>query len=76
MVKLSLNKSQFATKWTTLFSFLGDCVKPNVIESLSDGVAKKVAEGLMMAHLISTLPIVLNAPNQYIEGLLGLEHSA
>ena len=29
----------------------------------------------MMAHLISTLPIVLNAPNQYIEGLLGIEQS-
>ena len=57
-----------------LFSYLGDCVKPNVIESLSDGAARRVAEGLMMAHLISTLPIVLNAPNQYIEGLLGIEH--
>ena len=56
----------------THLSYLGDCVRPNVIESLSEGPAKSVAEGLMMAHLVSTLPIVLNAPNQYIEGLLGI----
>ena len=64
--------STFETIQFTLLSYLGDCVRPNVIASLSEGPAKSVAEGLMMAHLVSTLPIVLNAPNQYIEGLLGI----
>ena len=68
--------STFETIQTALLSYLGDCVRPNVIESLSEGPAKSVAEGLMMAHLVSTLPIVLNAPNQYIEGLLGIGSEA
>jgi vesicular inhibitory amino acid transporter len=53
---------------------LGDCIQKNVIASLSAGPAKKAAEGMIMVHLISTLPIVVNAPNQYLENVLKIPH--
>ena len=31
---------------------------------------KKIAEGVMMVHLISAVPIVVNPPNQYFEELM------
>ncbi len=54
---------------------LGDCVAKNVVESLSEGPAQKAAAGLIMVHLISTLPILINAPNQYFEELFKIPHS-
>ena len=51
---------------------LGDCMSDNMLQSMSDGIMKKIAEGLMMVHLISAVPIVVNPPNQYFEELMGI----
>jgi len=37
---------------------------------MSNGYMKKIAEGVMMVHLISAVPIVVNPPNQYFEELM------
>lgn len=52
------------------YSLLGDCVKPDMLEGMSNGYTKKAAEGVMMLHLISAVPIVINPPNQYFEALM------
>ena len=54
---------------------LGDCVRPVIIKNLRLGLAKRAANGLMATHLISAFPMVVNAPNQYLEGLLGIPQS-
>ena len=51
---------------------LGDCMKDNMLQSMSNGVTMKIAEGVMTAHLISAVPIVVNPPNQYFEEMLGI----
>ena len=43
-----------------------------MISSMSDGITKKVAEGVMMAHLITAVPIVVNPPSQYFEELMDI----
>ena len=54
---------------------LGDCVQPVVIENLRLGAVKRAANGLMATHLASAFPMVVNTPNQYLEGLLGIPQS-
>ena len=54
---------------------LGDCVQPVVIENLRLGAVKRAANGLMATHLTSAFPMVVNTPNQYLEGLLGIPQS-
>ena len=54
---------------------LGDCVQPVVIENLRLGAVKRAATGLMATHLVSAFPMVVNTPNQYLEGLLGIPQS-
>ena len=49
---------------------LGTCVNENVIMSMSDGGLKTAAECVVLLHLISALPIVINPPSQYFEELL------
>ena len=52
------------------YFLLGDCVQTNMLEGMSNGYMKKVAEGVMMVHLISAVPIVVNPPSQYFEELM------
>ena len=47
-------------------------MKDNMLQSMSDGVMMKIAEGVMTVHLISVVPIVVNPPNQYFEEMLGI----
>ena len=54
---------------------LGDCVQPVIIENLRLGAVKRAANGLMATHLVSAFPMVVNTPNQYLEGLLGIPQS-
>ena len=43
-----------------------------MISSMSDGLMKKFAEGVMMVHLITAVPIVVNPPSQYFEELMDI----
>jgi len=49
---------------------LGDTVENNVVESLCNGTIKIVVEVLLLLHLVSAFPIMLNPPNQFFEELL------
>ncbi|XP_023328375.1 amino acid transporter ANT1 isoform X2 [Eurytemora carolleeae] len=51
---------------------LGDAVKGNIVDSMCNGNVKIAVECLLLAHLISAFPIVVNPPNQFIEGVLGI----
>ena len=59
---------------TTLVGYflIGDCIQTDMISSMSNGLTKQIAEGVMMAHLISAVPIVVNPPNQYFEELMNI----
>ena len=65
----------YATLTIVSYMSLGDCLQPVVIANLKRGHAKHAANGLMATHLVSAFPIVVNAPNQYLEGLLGIPQS-
>ena len=52
------------------YFLLGDCMQTNMLDAMSNGYVKKVAEGMMMVHLISAVPIVVNPPSQYFEELM------
>ena len=52
------------------YYFLGDCVQDNMIASMSVGTMRKIAEVVMMIHLITAVPIVVNPPSQYFEELM------
>ena len=54
---------------------LGDCVNENIIFSLSKGPAKIAAETVLLLHLISAMPIVINPPSQYFEEIMGIPKS-
>jgi len=53
---------------------LGKCVDENVIESMSDGGLKTAAEIVILLHLVAALPIIINPPSQFFEGLLKIPH--
>ena len=38
--------------------------------------ARNAASGLMIVHLVSTLPIAISPANQYLEGVLGISPCA
>ncbi len=50
----------------------GDCVKEDIIKSLTPGHITTACQILMMIHLITIFPIMINAPNQYLEQLLNI----
>jgi hypothetical protein len=54
---------------------LGDCVNDNIIMSLSDGPVKTAAEAVLLLHLVTALPIVINPPSQYFEEILHIPKS-
>ena len=54
------------------YFLIGDCIQTDMISSMSNGLTKQIAEGVMMAHLISAVPIVVNPPNQYFEELMNI----
>ena len=49
---------------------LGDCVQTNVLLSMSDGPLKIASECVILLHLVSALPIVINPPSQFLEEIL------
>jgi len=51
---------------------LGDSVSSNIVETMCDGPIKIVVEVLLLLHLISAFPIVVNPSNQFCEGLLNI----
>ena len=59
----------FPTAAVGYFS-LGNCVKENVILSMSDGGLKMAAECVILLHLVSALPIIINPPSQFFEEIL------
>lgn len=54
---------------------LGDCVNDNIIMSLTKGPARIAAEIVLLFHLISAMPIVINPPSQYFEEIMGIPKS-
>ena len=52
------------------YFMLGSCLEYNVFDSLSQGPIKVAAQSLFTIHLITAFPLILNSPNQYIEGAL------
>ena len=52
------------------YFMLGSCLEYNVFDSLSQGPIKIAAQSLFTIHLITAFPLILNSPNQYIEGAL------
>ena len=59
----------FPTAAVGYFS-LGTCIEDNVIMSMSNGGLKTAAECVILLHLVTALPIVINPPSQYFEELL------
>jgi len=49
---------------------LGDAVSSNVVNDMCDGPVKIAIEVLLLLHLVSAFPIVVNPSNQFFEGLL------
>ncbi len=53
----------------------GDCVAEDVVLMMNPGAAKSAMEVLLVCHFITTLPLMINPPNQYFENLLGVPRS-
>ena len=54
---------------------LGDKAESNIILSLCPGAVKVTAEVLLLLHLVTAVPILVNAPNQYYEEMIGIPKS-
>ena len=52
------------------YFMLGDCMKKDMLSSMNTGPMKKVAQAVVMAHLIAAVPIVINPPSQFFEELM------
>ena len=61
----------FPTATVSYFT-LGDCVQESMLNSLSEGTLKDVAQALILLHLIAATPICLNPPNQWLESLFNI----
>ena len=61
---------------TSGYFLLGDCLEYNVLDSLSEGPLKTAAQTLLMFHLIVAFPLLINAPNQYLEQFLHIPQGA
>ncbi len=51
---------------------LGDCLQADVMLNLGRGWVRIMAELALTIHLVATLPIMINAPNQYLEGAMNV----
>lgn len=49
---------------------LGGCLVDNVIESLSSSACKTAASAVLLVHLVTVMPIVVNPTCQYFEDVL------
>ena len=61
----------FPTATVSYFT-LGDCVQESMLNSLTEGTLKDVAQALILIHLIAATPICLNPPNQWLENLFNI----
>ena len=52
------------------YFFLGDCVQPNMLDSLNDGSIKLAASVIITLHLYTAAPIALNPPTLWMEAIL------
>ena len=51
------------------YSFAGHA-EDNIVKSISNGPVKITVEIMLLLHLVSAFPILLNPPAQYFEGLM------
>ena len=49
---------------------LGDLVQDNIVLSMSGGWERAVVEVMLLVHLVTTFPIIMNPPAQILEHLL------
>ena len=59
---------------TTAVSYftIGDCVQESMLDSLTEGTIKDVAQALILIHLVTATPICLNPPNQWLESVFNI----
>ena len=46
---------------------LGLCITDNIVFSVSPGILQTLAQLVLLVHLSSALPILINPANQYVE---------
>ena len=49
---------------------LGDLVQDNIVLAMSGGWERAVVEVMLLVHLVTTFPIIMNPPAQILEHLL------
>ena len=53
------------------YSF-GEKASDNIVLSIQDGPVRITVEIMLLLHLVSAFPILLNPPAQYFEGLMNI----
>ena len=53
------------------YSF-GENASDNIVLSIKDGWVRITVEIMLLLHLVSAFPILLNPPAQYFEGLMNI----
>lgn len=54
------------------FFLLGNCIQDNIVDNLSAGPIKIVVQSVLLVHLLTAFPIVMNPPNLFFENAMGL----
>eukprot|EP00094_Tigriopus_californicus_P008633 TCALIF_08321-PA protein Name:"Similar to AVT1 Vacuolar amino acid transporter 1 (Saccharomyces cerevisiae (strain ATCC 204508 / S288c))" AED:0.26 eAED:0.26 QI:61/1/0.6/1/0.75/0.8/5/0/401 len=54
------------------FFLLGNCVQDNIVDNLSAGPIKIVVQSVLLVHLLTAFPIVMNPPNLFFENAIGI----
>ena len=49
---------------------LGDLVSDNIVMSMSGGWERVLVEVMLLVHLITTFPIIMNPPSQIMEHMM------
>ena len=58
------------------YTFLGDCIQPNMLDSLLDDSAVKLAASVIITlHLYTAAPIAMSAPTLWMEEILNIPSS-
>ena len=79
MVKLLFSAVLFCIYLPTAvvgYTFLGDCIQPNMLDSLLDDSAVKLAASvIIILHLYTAAPIAMSAPTLWMEEILNIPSS-
>ena len=51
---------------------LGDLVSDNIVMSMSGGWERVLVEVMLLVHLITTFPIIMNPPSQIMEQMMNI----